>query len=119
MKGATNLAKFGNSFDNRIDIYQDVLMNDHYIANLQDPSSPQDAATKNYVDVSSYITAYPTMTANTTTINGLTYTTSASSAIYQPWLSFKNVVSDGWVAATNANQWIQIQYPSPLSMAGF
>lgn len=120
MKGATSLAKFGNSFDNRIDIYQDVLMNNCYIANLHDPSSPQDAATKNYVDVSSYITAYPTMTANTTTVDGLTYTTSASSAIYQPWHSFKNiVVSDGWVAATNENQWIQMQYPSTLSMAGF
>ena len=118
-----DVIRFGkSSTDNRTDVYQDIMMNQKYIADLHDPNSPQDAATKIYVDAAKYLTAYPTMTANTTTIDGFTYVTSSSSVVnagYQPWLSFQNVVSDGWVAATNANQWIQMQYPSPISMAGF
>jgi hypothetical protein len=98
-------------------------MNQQYIGDLHDPNSAQDAATKIYVDAVGYMTATPTMTDNITTINGLTYTASASSitnALYQPWKSFQNfVIFDGWVAATNSNQWIQMQYPYPISMSGF
>jgi hypothetical protein len=68
------------------------------------------------------MTAYPTMVANTTTVDGLTYIASSSSAVYgnyQPWKAFQNVVDDGWVAVSNANEWIQMQYPAPISMSGF
>ena len=39
-----------NNTDPRVSLLQDIVMNNHYIANLHDPNSPQDAATKNYVD---------------------------------------------------------------------
>jgi hypothetical protein len=119
-----DVIRFGiSSTDNRTGVYQDIIMNQHFIADLHDPKSDKDAANKIYVDALDYMTAYPTMTNNTTTIDGLTYVASASSVVsgvYQPWQSFQNVaVTDGWVAATNANQWIQMQYPSPISMSGF
>ncbi|EDO33835.1 predicted protein [Nematostella vectensis] len=119
-----DVIRFGlSNVDNRVGVFQDIMMNQHYIADLHDPNSAQDAATKIYVDAMGYMTAYPTMTANNTTINGLTHIASASSVtnvLYQPWQSFQNVVViDGWVAGTNANQWIQMLYPLALSMSGF
>jgi hypothetical protein len=122
-RGGNDVIRFGKaSTDSRIDVYQDIVMNQHYIADLHDPGSAKDAANKIYVDALSYMTAYPTMTGNTTTINGLAYIASSSSVVYagyQPWKAFQNVVDDGWVAATNTNEWVQMQYPAPISMSGF
>jgi F5/8 type C domain len=109
--------------DNRVDVYRDFVMNQHFIADLHDPDSSQDAVTKIYADAMSYMTAYPTMTSNNTTIDGLTYLTSASSILgpaLDAWQSFQNVVTANcWVAAAKTNQWIQIQYPLAISMSGF
>ena len=43
-------AQFGDQNDSLIRFYSKVLMKDQYIAELHDPKSLQDAATKNYVD---------------------------------------------------------------------
>ena len=49
--GGNDVIRFGkSSTDNRTDVYQDIVMNQHFIADLCDPASAQDAATKNYVD---------------------------------------------------------------------
>lgn len=118
-----DVIRFGkSSVDNRTDVYQDIVMNQKFIVDLHDPNNAQDAATKAYVDTL-LMTASPTMTSNTTVVDGLTYITTASSVSggsYQPWQSFQNfVIQDGWVSATNANQWIQMQYPVSISMSGF
>ena len=103
-----------SSADNRIDVRQDVIMNQRYIADLHNPRSDNDAANKIYADSLLYLTAYPTMTGNTTTIDGFTYTVSSSSIVndtYQPWKTFQNTAVDGWVAASISNKWIQMKYP--------
>lgn len=114
------------------DVYGDnkmlgnINMDLRRVINLTDPSSSGDAANKGYVDANaaSWMTATPTMTANTSVIDGLTYVASASSiastGIYQPWQSSQNfVIFDGWVGASPNNQWLQMQYPFPVSMSGF
>jgi hypothetical protein len=121
-----DVIRFGrSSTDSRTDAYQDIVMNQHYITDLHDPTNDKDAANKIYADALSYMTAYPIMTANTTTVDGLTYIASSSSVSgsggYLPWRCFQNFNTgvDAWVAAGNANEWVQLQYPAPISMSGF
>jgi hypothetical protein len=125
-RAGNDVIRFGrSSTDSRTDVYQDIVMNQHYIADLHDPSSAKDAANKIYADALSYMTAYPTMVANTTTVDGLTYIASSSSVSgsggYLPWRCFQNFNTgvDAWVAVGNANEWVQMQYPAPISMSGF
>jgi hypothetical protein len=48
----TDVIRFGTtSTDPRTNVYQDLLMNQKFIANLHDPTNNQDAATKRYVDI--------------------------------------------------------------------
>src|SRR5258706_39250 len=49
--GDTEVMSFGKeSGDKLITVSEDLLMGGHFVSNLHDPSSEQDAATKNYVD---------------------------------------------------------------------
>ena len=48
---SNDVVRFGSSsIDFRTQFYKDIVMNNNFIANLADPNSAQDAATKNYVD---------------------------------------------------------------------
>ena len=68
-RAGNDVIRFGfSNLDNRIGVYQDIIMNQKYIANLHDPNSEKDAANKIYVDALGYMMAYPTMTADTTTV---------------------------------------------------
>jgi hypothetical protein len=63
--------------------HKDIDMNEGLITNLRSPENDNDAASKRYVDsligtTSPHITSTLTMTSNNTTINGLTYITTAS-----------------------------------------
>jgi hypothetical protein len=102
---------------------------------LRIPENANDAASKKYVESligsTSHITSTPTMTSNNTTINGLTYTTAASSmggGQTRAWRAFTNEVvtsgspasNSGWVAsARDAAPWIEIIYPSALIITSF
>ena len=50
-QGEVDVIRLGkSSTDSRIELYQNITMNEKYIVNLHDPAEAQDAATKNYVD---------------------------------------------------------------------
>ena len=50
-QGENDIIRFGkSSTDRRIELYQNIVMNEKYIVDLHDPAEAQDAATKNYVD---------------------------------------------------------------------
>jgi hypothetical protein len=75
------LARF---YESTITFQRDVDMNEGLISNLRSPENDNDAANKKYVDSligssAPNITSTPTMTNNSTIINGLTYVASASS----------------------------------------
>jgi len=45
-----DIVRIGSNGDQRIVVSNDIVMNQHYITNLIDPSPPHDAETKQYVD---------------------------------------------------------------------
>ena len=128
-----DLAKFSTS---NISFHKDITMNEGLINNLRNPENDSDAANKKYVDsligtTAPNITSTPAMTSNNTTINGLTYTTVASSMSggqTRAWRAFTNEVitpgspasNSGWVpSAKDATPWIQMQYPSAVVVTSF
>jgi hypothetical protein len=90
-----------------------------------------------------YSTNFPTMSADTTVINGQTYTTSASSywdSGYLPWRAFDYTSSTVWHSqqtatyssgayiggytttvsgVSRAGEWVQIQYPSAVTITSY
>jgi hypothetical protein len=75
-------------------------MNEGLISNLRSPENDNDAANKKYVDsligtAAPNITSTPTMTSNSTVINGLTCVASAREGpdyIYRAWRAFTNEI---------------------------
>jgi hypothetical protein len=127
--GDCDIAKFKTS---NIIFHRDKC----HISNLRDPDSDNDAVNKKYIDSlmkasAPNITSTPTMTNNSTTINGLTCVTVASSmAVGQnrAWRAFTNEVvtpgspasTFGWVpSAKDVAPWIQLHYASSIVFTSF
>ena len=49
-RGGFSIIKFGGDDDNKTQAYHDIHMKSHFITDLHEPTTAQDAATKNYVD---------------------------------------------------------------------
>jgi len=120
-QGATNIIRFGKAAgDLRTDVYQDILMNQRYIADLADPNTAQDAATKNYVDNSTkrnYSGYIPVLEANASRLGFVARASTTINSNYNPYGAFNNFNADGlngsWVSATSTG-WLQIQCPQPV-----
>jgi F5/8 type C domain len=95
------------------------------INNMAVPQATGDGATKSYTDILTYnVSTNPTLTANTTTINGLTYIASEKQNVnvnYQPWMAFDNISSGDacWLGNSTTNSWVQLQYPYPVIIDSF
>lgn len=124
----TQVASFGNaSNDTRSTFYTDVVMNQNYIADLHDPNSPQDAATRNFVDTRLIKNTTPIIPYLTSNINNKgNYIVTHSSANNNNYLGWRiwnyatTLAGNGgeWatlVAPTVAvPQWVTIQLPFAL-----
>ena len=100
----------------------DLSMNHKFIAKLHDPSSPQDAATKNYVDkiAKKCYTGYiPILEANESMLGFIASASIVTSSDFQPFGAFNNLNADGangsWTTGgkipNSPPGWLQIQCP--------
>jgi hypothetical protein len=96
-------------------------MNGKYIAGLHDLRSPQDAATKTYVDNVTkrlYSGHIPILEATVNRLE-LIASSSFSSPVYEPHGAFNNLNADGANGSWTANtvpRWLHIQCPEPVKI---
>ena len=121
-KGNTNILWLGNAAtDPRLDAFHDILMNGKCIAGLHDPRSPQDAATRNYVDnvtKKRYSGHILTLEANVSRLRFIA-SSNFSSPGYEPYGTFNNLNAYGANGSWTANtvpSWLQIQCPEPVEI---
>src|SRR5688572_5747239 len=131
--GEHDIIRFGkSSTDHRIELYQNITMNEKNIVNLHDPAEAQDAATKNYVDNSwkkcrvGYI---PNLEADNS-VTGFVASASSSGAGHEAFKAFNNLTPEAsWTAFFDENvryterdarskdtrtEWLQIKCPEPV-----
>jgi hypothetical protein len=100
-------------------------MGTNTINNVVNPTTTQQAATKNYVDnvlPLVYETTYPLMTGDTTIINGLTYIASTdfqTNVTFPPWQAFSGNVGQNGFLVRFFGTWLQLQYPYTVIATGF
>ena len=117
--GEHDIIRFGkSSTDRRIELYQNIVMNDKYIVNLHDPAEAQDAATKNYVDKSwkkCRIGYIPNLEANYS-MTGFVASASSNTANHEAYRAFNNLASgDSWFsAAARTISWLEIKCPESV-----
>jgi len=118
-RGLENLIRIGiSSTDLRTALYRDLVMNEHYIVDLQDPVHAQDAATKKYVDNSlkkCHVGYIPNLRSN---LNCTGFIASASSNTigHEAYHAFNHSTegNTAWIAGDGVTAWLQIRCPEPV-----
>src|SRR5688572_25656009 len=124
--GNQDIIRFGkSSTDRRIELYQNIMMNEKYIVNLHDPAEAQHAATKNYVDKSwkkCHVGYIPNLEADNS-VTGFIASASSNTEGHEAYRAFNNLTPEtSWVLDENVREadaddrtnWLQIKCPEPV-----
>lgn len=127
--GRRDVLRIGKTaLDNRIEVYQDILLEQHYVRNLHDPENAQDAATKRYVDSAvlsaprkTLIGYIPPLETNISCTGFVATASTAQSNNHLAYGAFNNLNRDGgngtWVTTiSNTTGWLQIQCPGRVKV---
>src|SRR5688572_11012940 len=125
-QGEADVVRFGkSSTDRRIELYQNITMNEKYISDLHDPTEAQDAATKNYVDKSwkkCHVGYIPNLEADNS-MTGFEASASSNTEGHEAYRAFNNLTPEtSWVLDENLREtdaddrtnWLQIKCLEPV-----
>jgi len=115
---ARDIIRFGrSSSDSRTEVFDDILMNQHFIGDLCDPHSAQDAATKNYVDNTpkkNLVGYIPLLEADTSRTGFVAASSTSDAPRYSAYGAF-NSTKEGWVTSpNNTTGWLQVKCPEAV-----
>ena len=118
-RGLENLIRIGiSSTDLRTVLYRDLVMNNHYIVDLQDPALSQDAATESYVDNSlkKCPVGYISNLRSNLNYTGFTASASLNTLGHEAYHAFNHSTegNTAWIAGVGVTAWLQIRCPEPV-----
>src|SRR5678816_4235922 len=130
-QGENDIIRIGkSSTDSRIELYQNITMNEKNIANLHDPAEAQDAATKNYVDKylrKCRVGYIPNLEGNNS-VTGFIASASSNNEGHEAYKAFNNLTPEAsWAVffeedtrfsdrdpRATRTEWLQIKCPEPV-----
>src|SRR5678815_3231713 len=132
--GEVDVIRLGkSSTDSRIELYQNITMNEKYIVNLHDPAEAQDAATKNYVDKcwKKCRVGYIPNLEGANSVTGFVASASSNNEGHEAFRAFNNLTPEtSWAVFFDENVrnydrdprkstitntgWLQIKCPEPV-----
>jgi hypothetical protein len=115
-----DVCRMGAQNDARARFLKDVVMSNNYITGLHDPEGPQDAATKNYVDIKcikNCVGYIPNMISNNLNKTGFIISANSEVELNEACNVF-SIIGE-WLSAVNTDFWIQVRCPERVRIHKF